>query len=482
MYLKYCSLLLILNNFVNGFGFFNIRNTFNYLNLELSSQITSISEDIKTRWIEQKFDHFDTNEKRKWKMRYFEGLSLWKSGGPVYLFLGGESEASSSWLSTGVMYDLAKETNGAMYVSEHRFYGDSKPLNGTDANSFKYLSSRQALADNAHLLKTIKSLPNFNNSKVVVIGGSYSGNLAAWMRLMYPDLVDAAIASSGPVLAKTDFYEYLEKVNDNYEQYGGPGCLDNIKNIFSRYEKLLQSSAGIEQLKKEENICNECDMTVSENQQVFFSYKVGHFMEYSQYGTTNKIENHCKSLNLSSELRRSQNGSKSFFWSERAECNNYDFNAMIKEYNSEENDWILAWIYQTCTEFGYFQTTSSKSQPFTDNIRVDFYTKMCTALFGSEFDKKRVDAGVEKTNEMYGGLKPNVTNVVFSNGDIDPWSTLGVLEDLSYKAPAVVIPRASHCRDLFSNGKGDYEELKEARKHIKYLIKSWIGAEDYLSM
>ncbi|XP_026486617.2 putative serine protease K12H4.7 [Vanessa tameamea] len=483
MYLKYCSLLLIFNhNFANSFGIFDVRNTFNHLNLELSSQMPFIGGYINTRWIEQNLDHFDPKERRKWNMRYFEGLNFWKLDGPIYLFLGGESSASSGWIYTGIMYDLAKETHGAMFVSEHRYYGQSKPLNTTDVNNFKYLSSVQALADNAKLLKSIKLLPIFKNSKVVVIGGSYSGNLAAWMRLKYPDLVDAAIASSGPVLAKTDFYEYLEKVNDNYEQYGGTGCLDNIRNIFARYDKLLQSSEGIEQLKKEENICNECDMTVSENQQLFFVSKADVFMYNSQYGTTDTIEDHCKTLNRTLELKTSQNASKPNFWSERTQCYSYDFNAMIEEFRAEENDWILAWVYQTCTEFGYFQTTTSKSQPFTDNIRLDFYTKMCTALYGAEFDEKRVDASVKRTNEMYGGLKPNVTNVVFSNGDLDPWSSLSVLEDLSYKAPAVVIPRASHCRDLFSNIKGDSEELREARKHIRYLIKNWIGAGDYLSM
>ncbi|XP_050348875.1 putative serine protease K12H4.7 [Nymphalis io] len=482
MFLKYCSLLLLFNyNFANGFGFFDIGNTFNHLNIELSSLVPLLDFSTKTRWINQNLDHFDPQERRKWNMRYFEGLNYWRLGGPIYLFLGGESPASSQWTSTGIMYELAKETHGAMFVSEHRYYGQSKPLNTTDVENFKYLSARQALADNAELLKFIKKLPIFKNSKVVVIGGSYSGNLAAWMRLMYSELVDAAIASSGPVLAKTDFYEYLEKVNDNYEQYGTPGCLDNIRNIFRRYDKLFQSSEGIEKLKKEENICNECDLTISENQQVFFSYKVNDFMYNSQYGNTDIINNHCKNLYRSLEPRTSQNASKPNFWSERTRCYCYDFNAMINEYRAEENDWILTWVYQTCTEFGYFQTTSSNSHPFTDNIRLDFYTKICTELFGADFDKERVDTGVEKTNEIYGGLTPNVTKVVFSNGDLDPWSTLSVLEDLSYNAPAVVIPRSSHCRDLFSNRKGDNEELKEARKQIKYLIKNWIGAGDYLS-
>lgn len=56
------------------------------------------------------------------------------------------------------------------------------------------------------LVKILKSTDRFAKSKVVVFGGSYSGNMATWIRLKYPDVIDGAMASSGPVQAKSDFY------------------------------------------------------------------------------------------------------------------------------------------------------------------------------------------------------------------------------------------------------------------------------------
>lgn len=70
----------------------------------------------------------------------------------------------------------------------------------------RYLSTSQALADLATVIISMNKkheLPE--NTKWIVFGGSYAGNLAAWMRLKYPHLVHGAVASSAPVLAQFNF-------------------------------------------------------------------------------------------------------------------------------------------------------------------------------------------------------------------------------------------------------------------------------------
>lgn len=53
-----------------------------------------------------------------------------------------------------------------------------------------YLTSEQALADYAVLIRHIKSsIPGSSLSKVIAFGGSYGGMLAAWFRMKYPNVV-----------------------------------------------------------------------------------------------------------------------------------------------------------------------------------------------------------------------------------------------------------------------------------------------------
>lgn len=53
----------------------------------------------------------------------------------------------------------------------------------------QYLNVDQALADVANFIDNIKLNKNISHSKVVVFGGSYAGNMATWIRIKYPHLI-----------------------------------------------------------------------------------------------------------------------------------------------------------------------------------------------------------------------------------------------------------------------------------------------------
>ncbi|KAJ2946874.1 hypothetical protein O0L34_g16206 [Tuta absoluta] len=303
--------------------------------------------------------------------------------------------------------------------------------------NLKYLSSRQALADLSRLIQMIKSSPQFKDSKVIAVGGSYAGNLAAWMRLKYPNQVHAAWSSSAPVLAKKNFQEFFADWAEDLQQ-NFRGCFDKIAQTFSKYDQLLRSADGIKQIKKEENICEDTDMSKPLNKASFFYEKI--------------LSNPCAPTNPIPD------------------CNDHVFFHRAKTIK----DFLRTWWYQTCTEFGYFKPTTN-DKPFTKNLILDYYVKTCAVLFGPEFDEKRIDKGIADTNNQYGGLKPKVTRVVFVNGSKDPWRLLGIMKNLSKDAPARVIPNGLHGQDILREREQDSKELFEARKYVKSLIIRWLA-------
>jgi Serine carboxypeptidase S28 len=68
-----------------------------------------------------------------------------------------------------------------------------------------------------------------------------------------------------------------------------------------------------------------------------------------------------------------------------------------------------------------------------------------------------------------------VRNVFFTNGEMDPLHTLGLLEDLNDDSPAAVIPATSRGRDLGSiNTATDSEAMLAVKRRSRDLIMQWL--------
>lgn len=132
---------------------------------------------VQEKWIEQRLDHFNAQENRRWRMRYFENSAHFQPNGPIFINVGGEWTITAGAISPGNhIYDLAEELNGSLFYTEHRYYGRSHPTPNTSTENLQFLSVNQALADLAVFITYIKSSsPDFANSGVVLVGGSYSG-------------------------------------------------------------------------------------------------------------------------------------------------------------------------------------------------------------------------------------------------------------------------------------------------------------------
>lgn len=161
---------------------------------------------VRARWVEQPLNHFDRQDERTWQMRYLQNERYYQKGGPIFIFVGGEAAVAGAWLTTGHMHDMARDLNGTMFHTEHRYYGQSRPTPNLTVEELRFLSVDQALADLAHFISFVKrTYPGLSDARVIIVGASYAASMVTWFSQKYPHLVDGAWSSSAPVFAHVDF-------------------------------------------------------------------------------------------------------------------------------------------------------------------------------------------------------------------------------------------------------------------------------------
>jgi len=436
----------------------------------------------EAQWFNQALDHFDPLETRTWEQRFWENWENYVPGGPVFLHIGGEAEASPGWLSYGAWYGWAQEHGAAMMLLEHRFYGQSKPTEDMSRENLKYLSSRQALDDLATFITATNERYNLT-APWITFGGSYPGSLSAWVRERYPHLVRGAVSSSGPLRAKLDFWEYFQTVADALDTTG-PGCNPAISAAIGTIEFMLQQPDSWAELGEMFHLCLPLDGNNEMDVKTFIEYLMDDLAGVVQYNGRypEDIFSVCAIMTdetLGSELERMAVLNERVLDMYGEVCVDASYASWI-DFLSDES-WsgdgvgYRQWIWQTCTEFGWYQTTNQPSGLYGNTLDLPLFESWCRDAYGDNFSHNLLELLVAATNVEYGSDQPEVTNVVFVHGTVDPWHAMGVLEDLNEDAPAIVVTGTSHCADMYPDDPSDPEEMLEARKKIGELVAKWIG-------
>lgn len=166
--------------------------------------------------------------------------------------MGGEGPLRDTAVSGHfITYQLAQSMRALIIACEHRFYGESQPFGDLRTSHLQYLTSQQALADAAALATSLKQSLQATNSKWIVMGGSYSGALAAWARSKYPNVFDIAWAASAPVHAQVDFYQYYQVTANSL----GPACTKAVSSGVQLAEQMLINRSGRDSLESTYNTC-----------------------------------------------------------------------------------------------------------------------------------------------------------------------------------------------------------------------------------
>lgn len=469
-----------LRKFINGKYFSKIKTT----------GLT----DIPDQYYEQRLDHYNEALLKTWKQRYWVNEEFFDGTGPVFIMIGGEGEENPIWMKNGQWINFAKQYKALCVMLEHRYYGKSRPTEDLSTENMKFLSSRQGLADLAQFREFIHRRYKLTDSnRWISFGGSYPGSLSAWFRLKYPHLVYGAVSSSAPMYALVDFTDYLVVVNNSLSSYN-PDCPVQIEMANEKVIELMATQEGKNKLEKYFKLCKPLE--TSDDITNFYSALSGNFEGAVQYNKDNKafeggdmnltIDLLCDTMTDSSvhdSLQKYINVNNIMLNLSGEKCVDASYDSYISEmkqvsWNESAAVGGRQWTYQTCVEFGFFQSTDSRKQPFGQTVPVDFYIQQCADIFGNKFNFKLLEQSIIDTNTNYGGYDYEGSRVVFVNGNIDPWHALGFTgKPPNVNTHTVFINGTAHCADMYPSGENDLESLVKARLQVSLILGSWLNTE-----
>ncbi|XP_057458054.1 uncharacterized protein LOC130748827 [Lotus japonicus] len=438
----------------------------------------AIHDTVKTFYYNQVLDHFNYRPEsyQTFQQRYLINFKHWggaNSSAPILVYLGAEERIDGSPSNIGFLSDNAASLNALLVYIEHRYYGESIPFGSReeafkDANTLGYFNSAQAIADYAAILIHIKKTLHAPNSPVIVVGGSYGGELATWFRLKYPHLAIGALASSAPILyfdSITPQNGYFSVVTRDFREVSET-CYQTILKSWSEIDRVASQPKGLSILSQRFNTCYPLNQSLElkSDLQLFYA-TVAQYNNPPIYPVTKICGAIDGGASFGSDiLSRIYAGVVAFKGNSTCKVN-----GPIIDFESDQG-----WKWQTCSEMVMpigIEGNNTMFQP--DPFNFKRFAKECKKSFG-------VSPRPHWVTTYYGGhniklvLQKFGSNIIFSNGLRDPYSSGGVLSDISDSLVAIYTVNGAHCLDLHSAYESDPDWLVLQRKKEVQIINDWI--------
>jgi len=375
---------------------------------------------------------------------------------PVLFFLCGEWTCSANYNS--MTTPIAKALGAYQVAVEHRFYGATQPFTTLSTENLQYLRTDLALGDFAALQKNL--MLQGMTGPWIVVGASYSAALAAYYRQAYPELAAAAWASSGPVHAKADFYEYDRHV----VQVLGPECAGRAREALQTIESALADPTTNSAIKARFNAPSLSDDEFMDD----LSGVPSGYVQYGGYdGFCSTLMAPTAAAPVDGYLTAVQN-----LWGTGELTSWIDVLKAEDDLTSGERQWF----YQTCTEYGFWQTAqhSPAISLRPQRIGLAYYTDICSKLFGitSLVNTRPIN------HDYYEPIVLKGSKIFFANGSNDPWSELSIQpdnhNDLNPGLATAVSYGAFHCGDLSGKDFPDGSALAATRAFGISKLREWL--------
>ncbi|KAI7195983.1 hypothetical protein KC343_g10178 [Hortaea werneckii] len=169
--------------------------------------------------------------------------SYYKPGGPVFLYIGGETsgEYRFSNLQMGIIQILMEATNGLGVILENRYYGEGYPFASSTTDELRFLTTEQSYYHRQCLFAQHANFPTVNaslnapNTPWILYGGSLAGAQTAFSLKTYGGdngILWGGIASSGTTRTELAYVEWYDPI----QKYGPQGCVGGINAIIDKID------------------------------------------------------------------------------------------------------------------------------------------------------------------------------------------------------------------------------------------------------
>ena len=459
---------------------------------------SELLESCEERWRATRLDHFSFQPAViGFQQRYFICNRTWQPGGPVLFYFGNEANVLLYLNNTGLMHESAHDLNAALVFAEHRYYGLSKPFDKDLRKHMAYLTAPQAMADYAGLIQELKASSSpFHDSAFIGFGGSYGGMLGSWFRMKYPHLINGVIAGSAPIWTfmgeepEVDAAFFSKGVTHDASPSGGAvsGCTQAVRSGWQAIEALAASSEGLKNLQQVLKICPSSPLKTIDDAMALRSWlaaswdmmAMGNFPYQSPYilngaGTLPAYPVRVACDKLMDQVAVSNSTEALLEGVREAALVYYNFSSTLPCLNwhdasdaetQEDGDF---WGWQYCTEmFMPFAKDGKADMFWEESWDPEAASAACRSQWGVE--PRRFWAQQE-----WGGRDiTSASNIVFSNGLLDPWHGGGVLHDLSPTLVALIIPEGAHHLDLMFSNENDPPSVVEVRKQERAWMQRWV--------
>ncbi|KAJ8978008.1 hypothetical protein NQ317_002770 [Molorchus minor] len=450
--------------------------------------ITYSTYTFETKYIQVPLSHFSNIGNTTFKLRYLVNKSYHVKGGPVFLYTGNEGDVNMFAQNSGFIFELATEFNALVVFAEHRYYGQSMPFGNKSYSleNIRYLSTAQALSDYVYLIEELRriylaTVISLDTYPFIAFGGSYGGMLAAWLRMKYPNSVLGAIASSAPIWLFDDLTPcetFYGITSDVFGHYGTEHCNKTIQLSWEVIRNVTKTDKGKAFVSATWKLCDhlktaaDVDKLIDWLSNIYvnlaminYPYPTDFLVALPAY----PVKIFCDKLNS----YKSQNSlalvealgiALQVYTNFTGETKCHNMNITSRDLGE------YAWDYQACTELVMPMCSTEKDMFETAPWEFKKYSDDCFRKFGVH--SARPDWVILE----YGGKNLRYfSNIVFSNGLMDPWSSGGVLKNVSCTVLAVNITDGAHHIDLRGNHPADTNYVLEARKFHRNAIKKWLN-------